>query len=70
MDGLGGYSGWRWLFIIEGLITVMATGTRLLCIPSYPKDSTFLEAEEKAYILKMLEVFPQTVPIMSYSSLL
>ncbi len=22
MDGVGGISGWRWLFLIEGLITI------------------------------------------------
>lgn len=24
MDGVGGYAGWRWIFIIEGLVTVVA----------------------------------------------
>lgn len=23
MDGIGGYGGWRWIFIIEGLVTVL-----------------------------------------------
>jgi MFS family permease len=23
MDGLGGQSGWRWIFIIEGIITIL-----------------------------------------------
>jgi MFS family permease len=56
MDGVGGYSGWRWIFIIEGLLTVITTGIGLLCIPGYPKDSTFLNDEEKTYMLEMLEV--------------
>ncbi|KAH7412925.1 putative vitamin H transporter [Cadophora sp. MPI-SDFR-AT-0126] len=55
MDGVGGYSGWRWIFIIEGLMTIVTTGIGLLCIPDYPQHSTFLKAEEKKYLLKMLE---------------
>ena len=27
----------------------------LLCIPSYPEDSTFLKPEEKQYLLAMLK---------------
>lgn len=23
MDGVGGYAGWRWIFILEGLFTVI-----------------------------------------------
>lgn len=23
MDGVGGYQGWRWIFLIEGMVTVM-----------------------------------------------
>jgi predicted MFS family arabinose efflux permease len=56
MDKVGGYSGWRWIFIIEGLLTVLTTCIGLLFIPDYPDNSKFLKPEEKAYMLKMLEV--------------
>ena len=56
MDQVGGYSGWRWIFIIEGLLTVLATCVGLLFIPDYPEKSKFLNSEEKAYMLKMLDV--------------
>jgi hypothetical protein len=23
MNGVGGYAGWRWIFILEGLLTVV-----------------------------------------------
>lgn len=42
------------IFIIEGCVTVVCVGIGLLCIPSYPEDSTFLQAEEKKYLLAML----------------
>jgi MFS family permease len=56
MDGVGGYRGWRWIFIIEGLLTVLTTGIGLLFIPDYPENSKFLKPEEKEYMLEMLKV--------------
>ncbi|KAH8807937.1 major facilitator superfamily domain-containing protein [Xylogone sp. PMI_703] len=55
MDKVGGYAGWRWIFIIEGCITVVCVIIGLLCIPGYPEDSTFLKPEEKRYLLAMLK---------------
>ncbi|RDW59959.1 hypothetical protein BP6252_13046 [Coleophoma cylindrospora] len=54
MDQVGSYAGWRWIFIIEGCITVVGVGIGFLFLPSYPEESTFLEAEEKEYLLAML----------------
>jgi MFS family permease len=54
MNKVGGYAGWRWIFIIEGCITIVGVGVGLLCIPSYPEDSTFLQPQEKEYLLAML----------------
>ncbi len=56
MKGVGGYSGWRWIFIIEGLVTVVTTVLGLFCIPDYPEKSTFLKLDEKKYLLDMLKV--------------
>ncbi|CZR69302.1 related to putative tartrate transporter [Phialocephala subalpina] len=54
MKGVGGYAGWRWIFIIEGLMTVVTALIGIFCIPDYPDKSTFLKPEEKGYLLKML----------------
>ncbi|KAJ9138004.1 Retrograde regulation protein 2 [Coniochaeta hoffmannii] len=48
MDGVAGYAGWRWLYIIEGIITVVYA---VICIFVVPKDyetAYFLNAEDKA----------------------
>ncbi|KAF8860412.1 MFS general substrate transporter [Acephala macrosclerotiorum] len=55
MEGVGGYAGWRWIFIIEGLMTVVTTLIGIFCIPDCPDKSTFLKPEEKAYLLSMLK---------------
>ena len=47
MDGVAGYAGWRWLYIIEGLTTVVWAA---MCIFLTPKDfetAYFLNDEDK-----------------------
>ncbi|KUJ19372.1 MFS transporter [Mollisia scopiformis] len=56
MKGVGGFSSWRWIFLIEGFMTVVATGIGIFCIPDYPENSIFLEADEKGYLLDMLRI--------------
>lgn len=33
MDRAGGVAGWRWLFIIEGLATVVLAGAAMFVLP-------------------------------------
>ncbi|KAL5342661.1 major facilitator superfamily domain-containing protein [Aspergillus crustosus] len=44
-----GISGWRWLFIIEGVLTVALSMLVPLLLPNYPATTNWLEDEEKAY---------------------
>ncbi|KAL4912060.1 major facilitator superfamily domain-containing protein [Aspergillus aurantiobrunneus] len=44
-----GISGWRWLFIIEGCITVAISLLIPILLPNYPATTSWLEDEEKAY---------------------
>ncbi|KAI9872441.1 MAG: hypothetical protein M1830_001614 [Pleopsidium flavum] len=55
MDHLGGYAGWRWIFIIEGLVTIVISAAAKFIIADWPEDAKFLSAEEKARLLKRLE---------------
>ncbi|KAK7206988.1 putative pantothenate transporter [Myxozyma melibiosi] len=36
MDGLGGLQGWRWLFIIDGIISVPISCYGFVALPDYP----------------------------------
>ncbi|KAE8365302.1 major facilitator superfamily domain-containing protein [Aspergillus caelatus] len=52
---LSGYAGWRWLFLIEAIITM---GISIICywiIVPFPEDANFLTPEEKALLLARLE---------------
>jgi MFS family permease len=48
MEGLGGYPSWRWIFIIEGAITIVCAFVGYLVLPNYPSNTTFLSEEERA----------------------
>ncbi|KAI9171529.1 MFS-type transporter cnsO [Paramyrothecium foliicola] len=51
MDGLCGYEGWRWLFIVEGAATVTVGFTTLFLLVDSPAHSTaWLSAEEIRYL--------------------
>ncbi|KAK8134912.1 MFS general substrate transporter [Apiospora sp. TS-2023a] len=49
MNGVHGISGWRWLFIIEGSITVAAAISSIFILPNYPATTKWLSREEQAY---------------------
>ncbi|CAJ2512037.1 Uu.00g076620.m01.CDS01 [Anthostomella pinea] len=49
LDGAHGISGWRWLFIIEGTITIGAAITAAFILPNYPATTKWLTPEERAY---------------------
>ncbi|KAK3671161.1 hypothetical protein LTR78_008962 [Recurvomyces mirabilis] len=50
MDGIGGLEGWRWIFILEGIITVLIGCTLHWTLPDSPATASFLTIEEKAVI--------------------
>lgn len=55
LDGTMGLHGWQWLFIIEGVPTVLVGILFLMIMPDTPKDAKWLSEEEKATILGILE---------------
>lgn len=50
MDGVGGYEGWRWIFILEGLLTFVVSVIAYFYFPLYPSESTFLTPREREFI--------------------
>lgn len=49
MDGIGGLEGWRWIFILEGLATIVVGMACYFFIYNSPKTSKFLTKEEVVY---------------------
>lgn len=54
MAGTAGYDGWNWIFIIEGLITVVVATSAFFIIPDWPHLARFLTPEEKEILLARL----------------
>ncbi|KAL3430634.1 major facilitator superfamily domain-containing protein [Aspergillus tetrazonus] len=50
MDGVGGYAGWRWIFILEGLLTVVMSVVAYLWVYNYPATAEFLSEKERSFI--------------------
>ncbi|OJD10546.1 hypothetical protein ACJ73_09761, partial [Blastomyces percursus] len=50
MDGMRGYLGWRWIFILEGLLTCVVSFAFFFMIPDFPEDVKWLNKEERSFI--------------------
>lgn len=51
MDGIAGYAGWRWIFILEGLITVVLGLMCFLCLVDSPQlSSKWLDQDEIRFL--------------------
>ncbi|CAG8957004.1 hypothetical protein HYFRA_00012484 [Hymenoscyphus fraxineus] len=56
MDGIRNYHGWRWIFIIEGILTAIVALIFFFFIPSFPEDATWLQDSEREYIKARLQI--------------
>jgi hypothetical protein len=48
MNGTSGLSAWRWLFILEGLPSLLSAIAVFFLLPDYPETSSWLTAADKA----------------------
>lgn len=56
MKGIAGLGGWAWIFIIEGLVTVVVAIAAYFLIFNYPSTARFLSEEEREIVKKRLEM--------------
>jgi MFS transporter, ACS family, 4-hydroxyphenylacetate permease len=54
MDGILGLAGWRWLFIIEGVPSIILGVITFYYLRNGPRDAAWLSASEKAAIEEQL----------------
>ncbi|KAG9548106.1 MFS general substrate transporter, partial [Aureobasidium melanogenum] len=54
MDGIAGYSGWRWIFIIEGILTAVVGILARFWVCDWPETAGFLNEEERLLLTSRL----------------
>ncbi|KAJ5674360.1 uncharacterized protein N7477_004294 [Penicillium maclennaniae] len=56
MKGVAGLNGWRWIFILEGILTVNVSILAYFWVHNYPATATFLSKEERDFIQFRLKI--------------
>jgi ACS family tartrate transporter-like MFS transporter len=55
MNGMGGLGGWQWLFLIEGVPSILLAAVTFFYLPDGPQKASWLNIEEKKWIADRLE---------------
>jgi ACS family tartrate transporter-like MFS transporter len=55
LNGIGGLYGWQWLFLIEGIPSVLLAFLTLAYLPDGPAKASWLTTDEKKWIAERLE---------------
>ena len=50
LSGVAGWAGWQWLFLLEGLPSVVAGFVTLAYLPDRPKEARWLDSEDRRAI--------------------
>jgi MFS family permease len=60
MDGIGARPGWAWIFILEGLFTVLFGISSYFLLPRSPMHARFFNNMEKEYVVNRLRATNST----------
>ncbi|OTA94314.1 hypothetical protein M434DRAFT_20964 [Hypoxylon sp. CO27-5] len=52
MDGVRGISNWRWIFILEGILTILIAIAAFFFVSDFPAEVSWLTDTEKQFILQ------------------
>ena len=50
LDGMGGFAGWQWLFLLETIPSVLLGIVALCCLPDTPATASWLSGAEKQWL--------------------
>ncbi|XMA14389.1 hypothetical protein WAI453_007180 [Rhynchosporium graminicola] len=60
MNGLGGKPGWAWIFILEGIVTVLFGVLSFWCVHDFPDEAKFLSEQDRARVIRRLKMDQQS----------
>lgn len=55
MDGIGGRPGWAWIFILEGLFTILVACASPWVLQDFPESAKFLSEVERVYTIREMK---------------
>ncbi|THH33543.1 hypothetical protein EUX98_g636 [Antrodiella citrinella] len=55
MNGIGGKPGWAWIFILEGLFTVICAVASFFILSDFPDTAKFLNETERVWVVRRLQ---------------
>ncbi|KAI1652879.1 MFS general substrate transporter [Daldinia decipiens] len=55
MDGVGNLEGWRWIFILEGIATIIVAIIAFFVLYDFPETASFLTEKEREFIVFRLK---------------
>jgi len=55
MDGVGGKRGWAWIFILEGLATVVLGVISFWMVHDFPDEAKFLSIDDRRRVIRRLK---------------
>ncbi|KAG6906541.1 hypothetical protein DXG01_013249 [Tephrocybe rancida] len=75
MEGVLGHAAWRWLFFIEGAITMAVATAAIFILPDFPENSeSWLSPAEKALAIRRMQedaaLLPHYEPMSEYAGFL
>lgn len=57
LNGVHGLLSWQWIYVIEGAFTAGLAILLYFIVPDFPEESRFLDANERDFLKKKLEIF-------------
>lgn len=51
MHGVGGLANWRWIFILEGIATILVGIASFFLLSDFPKEAKWLTEEEREFVM-------------------
>lgn len=60
MDGIGSRPGWAWIFILEGLLTMLIGAASFWLVQDFPDEAKFLSSDDRARVIRRLKLDQQS----------